>query len=184
MSLPTIALVSTGLNVANKVYSGMTGAQSIDAQTNEYRLNAMQQRNAARQAWWEGAMAVNQQTDAANKEIATGVNSMAARGNIGASAQAAVMQGYRNLGKDISAINYRYGNEAIQHMNTANILEYNAAISEANRKNRILSSFLGAGQALAGGLLGAYRLGAFGSGTTYSGAVTPDGMYGAWGGDF
>lgn len=152
MGLPAALAATAGvLKATGDVMSGVFDAQAIDAQTKEYKMNAQQSRYAARQAYQEGAMAINQQTDAARKEIATGVASMSAAGNIGTSAQAALIQGYFNLGKDVSALKYKYGNEAIQHINRANILDYNAGISESNRKNRILSSWLGAGTSLVSG---------------------------------
>lgn len=156
-----LAILAGTIKAASDLQSGWADAAAIDAQTNEYRINAQQERWAAEQAYQEGAMAVNQKTDSARKEIATGVASMSASNNIGTSAQAALMQGYFNLGKDVSAINYKYGNEAIQHKNKANILEYNSAVSEANRKNRILSSWLSAGTSFASGLaMGSYYSGA------------------------
>lgn len=152
MGLPAALAATAGvLKATGDVMSGVFDAQAIDAQTKEYKMNAQQSRYAARQAYQEGAMAINQQTDAARKEIATGVASMSAAGNIGTSAQAALMQGYFNLGKDVSALKYKYSNEAIQHINRANILDYNADISESNRKNRILSSWLSAGTSLVSG---------------------------------
>lgn len=158
MSSPAgLAILAGTIKAASDLQSGWADAAAIDAQTNEYRINAQQERWAAEQAYQEGAMAVNQQTDSAQKEIATGVAAMSAAGNIGTSAQSAIMQGYFNLSKDVSAINYKYGNEAIQHKNKANMLEYNSAISEANRKNRILSSYLSAGKSLVSGVaMGAY----------------------------
>lgn len=155
-----IAIVAGTIKAASDLQKGWADAAAIDAQTNEYRINAQQERWAAEQSYQEGAMAVNQATDSARKEIAGGVASMSAGNNIGTSAQAALMQGYFNLGKDVSAINYKYGNEAIQHKNKAKILEYNSAVSEANRKNRMLSSWLSAGASFASGrAMGSYYSG-------------------------
>lgn len=147
-----LAILAGTIKAASDLQSGMADAAAIDAQTKEYRINAQQERWAAEQAYQEGTMAVNQATDSARKEIAGGVASMSASNNVGTSAQAALMQGYFNLGKDVSAINYKYGNEAIQHKNKAKMLEYNSTVSEANRKNRILSSYLSAGTSFVSGL--------------------------------
>lgn len=158
-----LAILAGTIKAASDLHSGWADAAAIDAQTNEYRINAQQERWAAEQAYQEGAMAVNQATDSARKEIAGGVASMSASNNVGTSAQAALMQGYFNLGKDVSAINYKYGNEAIQHKNKAKMLEYNSTVSEANRKNRILSSYLSAGTSFVSGLaMGTYYGGASG----------------------
>ena len=160
MSSPAgLAILAGTIKAASDLQSGWADAAAIDAQTNEYRINAQQERWAAEQAYQEGAMAVNQATDSARKEIATGVASMSAANNIGTSAQAALMQGYFNLGKDVSAINYKYGNEAIQHKNKAKILEYNSKVSEDNRKNRILSSYLSASTSFVSGLAKAAEYG-------------------------
>ena len=182
MGAPAILAATSGvIKATGAVVSGFSDAQALDAQKKEYDYNATQSRYAATQAYQEGAMAVNMATDSARKEIATGVASMSAGGNIGTSAQAALMQGYFNLSKDVSAINYKYGNEAIQHLNRAEILEYNADIAEKNRKNRILSSWISAGGEALGAAVNVARFAGSGVGS-YSGAVTNDGMYGAWGG--
>lgn len=163
MGLPTALVLTAGaIKATSEAVSGMYDAQAMDAQTQEYKINAQQSRYAAEQAYQEGAMAVNQTTDAARKEIASGVAGMSASGNIGTSAQAALMQGYFNLGKDVSAINYKYGNEARQHKNKAAMLEYNAEISEINRKNRITSSWLKAGTEIVKSVGTAATMGAFG----------------------
>lgn len=167
-----LAILAGTIKAASDLQSGWADAAAIDAQTNEYRINAQQERWAAEQSYQEGAMAVNQATDSARKGIATGVASMSAAGNIGTSAQSAIMQGYFNLGKDVSAINYKYGNEAIQHKNKAAMLEYNSTVSEANRKNRILSSYLSAGTSFVSGLaMGSYYSGAGGATAAVSGGA-------------
>lgn len=166
MASPTALAITAGsISALSALQSGYADAVALDAQTNEYRINAQQERWAAEQAYAEGAMAVNQASDAAAKEISTGVASMSAAGNIGTSAQSAITQGYFNLGKDISAINYQYGNKATQHKNQAAMLEYNSRISESNRKNRIISSYLGAATSFASGMAtGIYYSGGFGGG--------------------
>ena len=141
--LTIMAVAAAAMKAIGKFTSGFSEAQALDAQRKQYKINAQQSRWAAEQAYAEGAMAVNQQTDAAIKEIAQGVNAMSAAGNVGTSAQAALLQGYFNLGKDVSAINYKYDNEAIQHKNAAAVADYNAKIAEKNRKNRIISQWIG-----------------------------------------
>lgn len=190
MGLPTALVLTAGaIKATSEAVSGMYDAQAIDAQTQEYKINAQQSRYAAEQAYQEGAMSVNQATLSARQEIATGKAAMSASGNIGTSAQAAIVQSYMNLGKDVSAINYKYGNEARQHKNKAAMLEYNAEISEINRKNRITSSWLKAGSEIVKSVGSAATMGAFGGAQMVAG---PDGgmawaiggkpMYGAWGG--
>ncbi|MBO5833886.1 MAG: hypothetical protein J6R22_02940 [Alphaproteobacteria bacterium] len=186
MGLPTALVLAAGaIKATSEVVSGMYEAQAMDAQTQEYKINAKQSRYAAEQAYQEGAMSVNQATLSARQEIGSGIASMSASGNIGTSAQAAIVQSYMNLGKDVSAINYKYGNEARLHKNKAAMLEYNADISEINRKNRITSSWLKAGAEVAKSIGSAAFMGGF-SGTPkvtgFTDAVTNDGMYGAWGG--
>lgn len=164
-----LALTAGALKATGDVVSGISDAQAIDAQTDEFKLNAQQARYAAAQAYQEGAMAVNQTTDSARKEIASGVAGMSAAGNIGTSAQAAIVQAYSNLSKDISAINYKYGNEAIQHKNRAAALEYSAKVSESNRKNRVLSSWIKAGASVVDGFVKAAYLGGAGGGYANTG---------------
>ena len=150
MGLPAGLILAAGaLRATSDIMSGISDAKALDAERQQNEINAQQSRYAAQQAYQEGAMAVNQTTDAARKEIASGVAGMSASGNIGTSAQAALIQGYFNLGKDVSAINYKYGNEATQHLNKARTFDYNANIIESNRKNRILSSWINAGSSIA-----------------------------------
>ena len=186
MGLPTALVLTAGaLKATSEAVSGIYDAQAMDAQTQEYKINAQQSRYAAEQAYQEGAMSVNQATLSARQEIGTGKAAMSAFGNIGTSAQAAIVQSYMNLGKDVSAINYKYGNEARQYKNKAAMLEYNAEISEINRKNRITSSWLKSGLEIAETFGSAAAMGAFGRTpklTGFTGAVSNDGMYGAWGG--
>lgn len=161
MDPAALAILAGTIKAASSLQQGWAGSVAIDAQTKEYRLNSQQERWAAEQAYQEGAMAVNQATDSAVKNIATGVAAMSASGNIGSSAQAALLQAYFNLDKDIGALNFKYNNEAIQHKNKAKMYDYNSKISEANRKNRIISSYLGAANAFMGGAAqGAYYSGA------------------------
>lgn len=150
MGLPAGLILAAGaLRATSDIISGISDAKALDAERQQNKINAQQSRYAVQQAYQEGAMAVNQTTDAARKEIASGVAGMSASGNVGTSAQAALMQGYFNLGKDVSAINYKYGNEATQHLNKARTFDYNANVIESNRKNRILSSWINAGSSIA-----------------------------------
>lgn len=161
MGWPAALAATAGvLRATGDVVSGFYDAQGIDAQVKESKYNAQQSRYAAAQAYQEGSLAVSQKTAEGRQNIASGEAAMSAAGNIGTSAQSALMHGYFNLSKDVSAIDYKYSNEAIQHKSRAAMYEYNADIYEINRKNRVISSWLGATTSLtAGGAQAAYYRG-------------------------
>ena len=144
MGLPQTALVSGGMSVASNIMQGMTNAQNEDAQKQENLYNAKQERFAVTQSFQEGAMTANQIADRATKDIALGYNKMSAGGNVGSSAQSAVIQSGFNLDKDLSAINYKYSNEAIQHENKAKAFDYSAKIAKKNRLSAMVGSYIGA----------------------------------------
>ena len=88
-----------------------------------------------------------------------------------------------NLEKDLAAISYKYTNESIQKKNAAAIQRYNAKIRKRGRTNALIGGLLNTGSTALGAAVTAAGLGLFGTkGSTFTGAVTNDGMYGAWAG--
>lgn len=143
-----------GLTIAAGVFQGLSElisakneADKEEAAIREAEYNAKQLRYDALMARYEKAQAFNQQMAKGRQNIATGFGSMAARGNYGTSAQAQIFGSALNLMKDLSAIQYKYDNDAIQRENAARILEYNAKQHEKSKASAILGGLIGAGSA-------------------------------------
>lgn len=147
MSEPVSAFLVIGglFKVASSIAAGSQQKELNAVKETEALYNAKQYRYDKVLAHWEEAMAVDQQLSKGRKDIATGYGSMAARGNIGSSAQSQVFGSTLNLMKDISAIQYKYDNEAIQHENQARVQEFNAKYYRKNRGNAMLGTFLNVG---------------------------------------
>lgn len=184
---------STGFLVGSMVIgavSSMQRAESEAAQQDAARAealyNAKQLEYAAQQAYWERSTAVSQQIDKGLKDIATGRGKMVAAGNVGPSNQAQVIGSAMNLDQDLSAIYYKYTNEAIQKRNAAAIQRYNAKVYKKNRTNALIGGYLDVGTGIANTGLKGYDMGLWGrtgsKGITFDGAVDNTGLYGQWAG--
>ena len=186
MSSVTAFVIGSGVLSA---VGSMQRAEAEAAQENAARAealyNAKQLEYAAQQAYWERSTTVSQQIDKGLKDIASGRAAMGAAGNIGPSAQSQVIGSAMNLDQDLSAIYYRYTNEAIQKKNAAAIQRYNAGVHKRNRTNALLGGYLNVATSIANTGLKGYDMGLWGSkstGITFDGPVDASGMYGAWAG--
>lgn len=160
MSSATAYVVgSMVLGAAGNMLKGESDAAQQDAARAEALYNAQQLEYAAQQAYWERSTTVSQQIDKGLKDIASGRAAMSAAGNIGPSAQSQVIGSAMNLDQDLSAIYYRYTNEAIQKKNAAAIQRYNAGVYGRNRTNALIGGLLGAGNSIANTGLNAYKMG-------------------------
>ena len=133
-----------------------------DAARKEALFNAKQLEYAAQQAYWERSTSVSQQIDKGLKDIAEGRAKMGSAGNIGPSAEANVFGSAMNLDQDLSAIYYRYTNEAIQKKNAALALRYNADVYKKNRTNALIGGLLESGTVVANTGLKGYEYGLWG----------------------
>lgn len=160
---------STGFLVGSMVIGAISSMQKAeneaeqqDTARKEALYNAKQLEYAAQQAYWERSTTVTQQLDKGLKDIATGRGAMTAGGNVGPSAQSQVFGSSMNLDQDLSAIYYRYTNEAIQKKNAARIQRYNAKVYGRNRTNALIGGLLDTGAGVAEGGLKGYQLGLWG----------------------
>lgn len=161
--------VTTGLLIGSAVIgvvSSMKKAENEMAQQDtaqkEALFNAQQLEYAAKQAYWERSTSVSQQIDKGLKDIAEGRAKMASAGNIGPSAESNVIGSAMNLDQDLSAIYYRYTNEAIQKKNLARAYKYNANVYAKNRTNALIGGLLDSGTTVANTGLQGYKLGLWG----------------------
>lgn len=162
MSAPQMALLAGGMNMASSFMSALNTEQGYDIQVQENKYNAQQSRYAATQAFQESSLNSTMTALAGRRDIASGAAALSAAGNIGTSAQTAIREGAFNLDKDLAALRWRYGNEAIQHLNTAKMYDFNADVARMNRKNAKISMFLAPANAAANSLVSAYGYGMIG----------------------
>lgn len=160
---------STGFLVGSMVIGAISSMQKAsneaeqqDVARKEALYNAKQLEYAAQQAYWERSTTVTQQLDKGLKDIASGRGAMAAAGNVGPSAQAQVFGSSMNLDQDLSAIYYRYSNEAIQKKNAARVQKYNAGVYKKNRANALIGGLLDTGATAMNTGLKGYELGLWG----------------------
>lgn len=161
MSEPVSAFLVIGglFKVASSIAAGSQQKQQAIVAETEALYNAKQYRYDQTLARWERAMAIDQQLSKGRKDIATGFGTMAARGNIGSSAQSQIFGSTVNLMKDISAIQYKYDNEIIQDENQARVQEFNAKQYRKNRGNAMLGTFLNVGGNVMSTAAGGYSYG-------------------------
>lgn len=178
-----LVIGGAGLKLAGGISSMSANARAEDAARQEAEYNAKQLEYDAMTALMERSTAINQQLARGRADIATGQEAMSSAGNVGSSAQSQVFGSAMNLEKDLAAISYKYTNEAIRKKNAAAIQRYNAKIHKRGRTNALIGGLLNIGGSVLGTAVTASGLGLFGTrGSTFTGAVTNDGMYGAWAG--
>jgi hypothetical protein len=186
MAATTAAIVAAVAATTGAVVQGVSNYQAGKVQEAQNNFNAQQEEQARKQAFQEESLNSSQHYRAVRHEMASGLNEMLGMGNVGTSTESAIRGGHFNLAEDLSALRYRYGAEAANHETGALNYRYNAGIAKRNRKVGVLASSLNTVSAAANGVLGYYNAGGF-SGSpkvknTYKGAVTNNGMYGAWAG--
>lgn len=183
MAATTVATISAIAATAAAVTQGVSNYQQGKVVEVQNRINEAQSLQAEKQAYQEASLNSTQHYRMARHEIASGLNAMLAGGNVGSSAEAALRDSYFNLSEDLSALRYKYGAEAAGHRTNALNYRYNADVAKKNRRIGLLASGINTTSAASKGLMGMYEVGALTSkvpGSTYKGAVTNDGMYGAW----
>lgn len=159
----------------------------------EANINREQSLQSQKQAYQEESLNSTQRYRAARQEIASGLNSMLAGGNIGTSTESALRGAYFNLSEDVSALKYKYGAEAAKYGTQANMYGQHASMARRNRRIGVLGSALNVTATAARGVTNVYSAGMLGSSkypstlnekpgkiTGYKGAVSNNGMYGAY----
>lgn len=111
---------------AEKQAAEVAGYNAQVARNDAQRMNAEYAMNA-------GLMRMN-----ARQQIGSAKNEMAASGNIGPSADAAVLDAYFNLSSDLAAMKYQYDNRAINYLNQAQNFDYNKKVAKRNKTSAII----------------------------------------------
>lgn len=142
-ALPDIATVAyVGASAGSAIMETITNARNQSAQEKISKLNARMSENEAAAARAEYAQNASIYRSNARRQIASAEASMAAAGNIGSSADAAVMDSVFNLSKDLSALKYNYDSKAVSAENAAANYRYNAAVARRNRTSAIIGGSL------------------------------------------
>lgn len=175
----------TAFTIASGALSSLSAMQEAQAQRNqedaaiaEAEYNAKQLRYDAQMARYEKATAFNQQLARGRQDIASGYGAMVAAGNYGSSAQAQIFGSALNLMKDLSAIQYKYDNDAIQKENAARILDYNKSVYKKNKTSALIGGLLNVAGAGVGTYLYGWDKGLWGP--QKKTAVDLQGLYGHW----
>lgn len=138
-ALPAIATVAfVGASAGSSIMETVTNARNQSAQEKINKLNARMAENEAAAARAEYANQASMVRSNARRQIASAEASMAASGNIGSSADAAVMDSMFNLSKDLAALKYNYDSKAVSAENAATNYRYNAAVARKNRTSAII----------------------------------------------
>lgn len=179
----TAAVAATG----SAVVEGVQNYKANKFAEAEANINRAQSLQARKQAYQEESLNTTQQYRAGRQDLARGANLMAAAGNYGTSAQSAYFGGAFNLAEDLSALKYKYDAEAAKYGTQANMYGQHAKMANYNKRMGLLASSLKTTGTAARGLYSSMSSMGYGTSTTsgagkttYTGARTADGMYGAW----
>lgn len=187
----TIAAVTAAVaSTAGAVVQGVSNYQQGKFAEAEANINREQSLQSQKQAYQEESLNSTQRYRAARQEIASGLNSMLAGGNIGTSTESALRGAYFNLSEDLSAMKYKYDAEAAKYGTQANMYGQHASMARRNRRIGLLATGLNVTATAARGVYGVANIMGYGTSlpskpskpgkvTGYTGAVTNNGMYGA-----
>lgn len=150
----TMAIVSAVASVGSAVVSTVSQYQNEKAQEGVSAYNESVARDDAVRTRAEYAMNAGLLRANARKQIAAAENQMGAMGNIGSSADAAVVDAYLNLSSDLAAMKYQYDNTAVKYLNEAMNHRYNKNVSRANKKGALLGGMLNIASAATQGYMG------------------------------
>ena len=136
------SIVSGGAQVGASVLDTINKVSAEDQAADIAGYNAAQARADAQRIRGEYAMNAGLQRANARRQIASAENEMTAGGNIGPSADAAVMDAYFNLSSDLAAMKYQYDNRAVQYLNQAQNYDYQKKVAKRNKTSAIFGGIL------------------------------------------
>ena len=163
-----VTAASIAIQAVKGVSEGMNNYEEAKRlqKVNAYNARVTEERKKALN--YEEAMNMTLRRLNAYSEIAAGKSMMAGRGNIGTSADSAVINAYLNLAGDLSAMSFNYENKrADLEVEKRNFL-YQSEVAKSQKKSAIIGGILGTSGGIAGGVANGYATGVFGSGKTTS----------------
>lgn len=158
-TMATLSVITTALSAGAQWVKSGVEHDNAEAQEKVSHFNAQMARDDAARVRAEYAMNAGLKRASARKDIASAANVFAATGNVGSSADAAMVDAYLNLSSDLGAMKYQYDNTAIKYLNEAKNHDYNAKISNANKKGAALAGYLNVATAIGAGALDYYKAG-------------------------
>ena len=145
MSATAAAAISAAFMVASSVSGAINNYGEAKRAEKLNKYNARVVDEDIKSLNYEEAMNMTLRRLNAYSEIGSGKAVMAGRGNIGTSADAAVMNAYRNLAGDLSTMSFNYaGKRRTLETEKQNYL-YQAKIAKAQKKSAIWGGVLSAG---------------------------------------
>lgn len=179
------AIAAAVASTAAATVQGVQNYQQGKFAEAEAKINKAQAEQSQKQAFQEESLNTTQQYRAGRHDLATGANLMAAHGNLGTSAESAFLGGAFNLAEDLSAMKYRYDAEAANYGTQANMYGQHSKMAKHNRRMGVLASSINVAGTAAQGTYNTMSAMGYRPSTktktpktTFSGAVTNDGMYG------
>lgn len=138
----TTSVISGIAAVGSAVVSTVNqiNAEQVAEEQNRYNQRVAEEdaaRTRAESAMNRGLLRAN-----ARRQIATGQNQMVATGNVGSSADAAIVDAYFNLNSDLGAMKYQYDNTAIKYLNEAQNYKYNKNVAKRGQTGALLGGML------------------------------------------
>lgn len=143
MSATSLAVMSAAVTVASSVAKGMGDYGEAKRQKEIARYNAAVTAEKIKALNYEEAMNETLRRLNAYEEIGTGKNYMGSRGNIGSSADSAVINAYMNLAGDLSAMSFNYENKRVDLRTERNNYLYQKQVADAQKNAAVMSGILG-----------------------------------------
>jgi hypothetical protein len=153
MSATSFAVASAAISVASSVAKSMGDYGEAKRQEKIAKYNAAVTEEKIKSLNYEEAMNETLRRLNAYEEIGSGKNYMGSRGNVGSSADSAVINAYMNLAGDLSAMSFNYENRRVDLKTERNNYLYQSKVAESQKKAAIMSGVLGVG----GTLMQGYR---------------------------
>lgn len=150
----TTSIISAAAAVGSAVVSTVSQYQNERAQERVSAYNESVARDDAARTRAEYAMNAGLLRANARKQMGAAANIMGATGNVGSSADAAMVDAYLNLSSDLAAMKYQYDNTAIKFLNEAENHRYNKKVARVNKKGALLGGLLGVASSATQGYMG------------------------------
>ena len=141
-----------GFKALSAISQGMNNYGEAKRAEELYKYNAAQTVEKIKSLNYEKSMNETLTRLNAYSEISAGKNLMAARGNVGSSADAAVINAYKNLAGDLEAMSFNYSNKRSDLIVERNNYLYQSGIAKAQKKSAIMGGILNVGGTVTGGM--------------------------------
>lgn len=153
-SAPAAAVAFAAIKVAQTVNSTIDNYREASVLDEINRHNAALTEESIKALNYEEAMNKTLMRLNAYSEIGSGRNMMSSRGNIGTSADSAVINAYANLAGDLEAMTFNYENKRWDLKTAKEGYLYHAKVAKAQKKNALIGGGLSTAGAIMQGVIG------------------------------